>query len=338
MSYNDSAVRRLEQVQGQLAPGEEQDVQKIPFPKLPAGAQYLFLDNVKKRNALSFSVLRDLRDQLHSCNRSPVDNQVRLLPPFNPEILGELEMAFQKTNPDAVKQYGWLVDSTQWKQHRSGLPRVLVLRTDGPVFCSGHDLNEVHNMSYQEVKDLFALCAEVMSLIRRCPVPVVGVVQGLATAAGAQLALTTDLPIAHAPTQFRLPGSVMALPCISPSTAVSRKVGNAFTYRMLALTESHRADELPGRPLQIVDDKTPLDDVVADLVSYYTQQTAGQPQALGKWAYWTQTGSNGRTSTADGYEDATVWAGKAMALFAQTDDAKEGIQAFLERRKPYWRT
>jgi enoyl-CoA hydratase/carnithine racemase len=338
MNVNDPAVRRLKQVQGQLAHEEEQDAQRTPFPKLPAGARYLFLDNEKRRNALSFAVLQDLRDQLYSCNRSPVDGQVRLLPPFNPEILGELEIALQRTTSEAAKEYGWLVDSNQWNQHRSGLPRVIVLRSAGPVFCSGHDLNEVRNMGYKEVKKLFTLCAEVMCLIRRCPVPVIGVVQGLATAAGAQLALTTDLPVSHASTQVCLPGSAMGLPCISPSTAISRKVGNAFAYQMFALTERHSADELPGGPIRVLSDNISLDDAVVDLIKYYTQRTAGQPQALGKWAYWTQTGLNGKNSAADGYEDAVEWTGKVMALFAQTNDAKEGIEAFLEKRKPCWHT
>jgi enoyl-CoA hydratase/carnithine racemase len=87
-------------------------------------------------------------------------------------------------------------------------------------------------VSHDDVKLTFAICAEVMTLIRRSPAPVVGAIHGLATAAGCQLALATDLPIAKAETQFRLPGSTLGLPCTSPSTSVSRRLGNAFTYRM----------------------------------------------------------------------------------------------------------
>ena len=338
MSPQSSAARRLEQVQGQLPPVPTDDVQTTPFPNLPVGAQYLHLNNAAKRNALSVAVLEDLRDQLHAYNRSPLDGQVRFLPPFEPDILAHLEMAFYDLNSEAGKKYGWLVHTEQWNQHRSNLPRVLVLRSDGPVFCSGHDLNEIRNMSHAEAKDLFALCAEVMSLIRRCPVPVIGAIQGLATAAGAQLALTTDFAIAHASTQFRLPGSSMGFPCMSPVTAVSRKVGNAFGYEMFALSKAYRADELPGKPLRVLDDNAPLDEAIGEIVANYTQRTAAQPQAYGKWAYWTQAGMQGRGSTADGYEDAAVWAGNAMALFAQTGDAKEGIGAFLEKRQASWLT
>jgi hypothetical protein len=238
-------------VQGQLSRTSANDSPTTPFPDLAAGARYLHLNNAGKRNALSVAVLRNLRDQLHAYNRSPVDGQARYLPPFEPGLLAELEKAFSHSDSEAGRAYGWLVDANEWRRHRSGLPRVIVLRSAGPVFCSGHDLNEIHRMSHAEAKALFDLCAEVMSLIRRCPVPVVGAIQGLATAAGAQLALTTDLPVAHASTPFRLPGSSMGFPCISPVTAVSRNVGNAFAYEMFTLSKTYRADELPGRPLQV---------------------------------------------------------------------------------------
>ncbi|ETI22856.1 hypothetical protein G647_06933 [Cladophialophora carrionii CBS 160.54] len=338
MSPPSSAARRLEQVQGQIGRTSIDGNETTPFPDLPSGARYLHLNNAAKRNALSVAVLQDLRDQLSAYNTSPVDGRARFLPPFEPSILAELEKAFYHPSSEAGRTYGWLVHAEQWKRHRSNLPRVIVMRGDGPVFCSGHDLHEIRHVSYAQAKDLFDLCAEVMSLIRRCPVPVIGAIQGLATAAGAQLALTTDLPVAHASTPFRLPGSGMGFPCISPVTAVSRKVGNAFAYEMFALAKPYRADELPGRLLRVLDDDAPLDQAVDEMVACYTQQTAAQPQAFGKWAYWTQAGMHAKTSTADGYEDAAAWAGSAMALLAQTSDAKEGIGAFLEKRKPSWYT
>ena len=177
-----------------------------------------------------------------------------------------------------------------------------------------------------------------MSLIRRSPAPVVGVIQGLATAAGMQLAMTTDLPVAAAATQFRLPGASMGLPCTSPSTAVSRRLGNAFTYRLLALAEPMRADGLPPGSIEVVRDDTALEARIAEIVDQLANRTAGQPQALGKWAYWTQVGLGQSTSGGDGYEDAVSFAGKVMALHAKSADAKEGMNSFFEKRIPSWKT
>lgn len=198
------------------------------WPKLPARAAYLALRNPKKRNALSLATLKDLKSQLQSFNTSPVDGKVRILPLFQPYTLHKLEDA--EINPDA--EYAWLVNASVWRKHRAGLPTVLVLRGEGPVFSAGHDLRELKQLSRDEVKRTFSLCAEVMSLIRRSPVPVIGAIHGLATAAGCQLALSTDLPVAKAETKFQLPGASLGLPCTSPSTAVSRRLGNSFTYKM----------------------------------------------------------------------------------------------------------
>ena len=204
----------------------------MSWPKLPAKAAYLALNNPKKRNALSLSTLRDLRDQLYEYNTSPADGKLRILPPFQPSILHKLEAALERDDPGSKEEFDWLLDASAWREHRHGLPNVVVLRSEGPVFSAGHDLGELRQLPHREVKETFALCAEVMQLIRRSPAVVVGVIGGFATAAGCQLALTTDLPIACASTEFRLPGASMGLPCTSPSTAASGRLGNAFTYRM----------------------------------------------------------------------------------------------------------
>lgn len=310
----------------------------MTWPTLPARAGYLALRNGRRRNALSLAVLRDLRDQMHAFNKSPVDGRLRLLPPFKPNILDDLEFASKDGDSEAGQQYGWLLDAGKWQDHRNGLPSVIVLRSEGPVFSSGHDLGELRKLSHEEVKETFALCAEVMSLIRRSPAPVIGVIQGLATAAGLQLALTTDLPVACGSTQLRLPGASIGLPCTSPSTAVSRKLGHAFTYKMLALAEPIRADQVPGGAIEVVPDEESLEKRVAEMISQLAEKSAGQPQALGKWAYWTQLSLNGAESGGDGYEDAVLWAGRIMALHARSADAREGVNSFFEKRAPVWKT
>lgn len=139
------------------------------LPNLPARAAFLQLDNFARRNALSLSVLRSLRSQLITFNTTH-SGKVHILPPFKPSLLSRLEAH----DPE----YAWLVDAEVWRRERERLPKVIVLRSSGGVFCSGHDLKELRGLSHDEVKETFALCAEVMSLIRRSPAPVVGIISG----------------------------------------------------------------------------------------------------------------------------------------------------------------
>ncbi|GKT40217.1 enoyl-CoA hydratase domain-containing protein 3, mitochondrial [Colletotrichum spaethianum] len=323
----------------------------MQFPKLPAKAAYLHLRNPAKRNALSLETLEDLRTQLLSYLTSPTTGRVLTLPAFKPSILSELEAASQyaESGSGGSSEHSWLVDATEWKREREGLPNVLVMRSFGPVFSSGHDLKQLASLSHVEVKRTFALCADIMSLIRHSPAPVVCPIQGLATAAGLQLALSTDYPIALSTTRFQLPGASIGLPCTSPATAVSRRLPPGQAYRLLLSAEAVTADDMRGA-VDVV--PTPdhaestdtaaaaFEERVAEVVERLAG-TAGQPMGLGKWAFWTQLGIKGESVDergGDGYEDAASWAGQVMALHARSADAREGIAAFIQKRNPAWQT
>jgi len=324
------------------------------LPKLPSNVAYIRLSNPKKRNALSLAVLQDLKDQLTKALTSTSSGQLRLLPPFKPAILKELESAAKlKSSSEHWAKYGWLVDAAEWRKERAGLPDVLVLRSEGPVFSSGHDLREMAQLSHEDVKRLFQLCAEVMSMIRRSPALVVCPIHALATAAGFQLAMTTDFPIALATTEFSLPGPKIGSSCTSPSAAVSRRLPPGQAYRLLATAEPVKASSIGGA-VDIV--QVPESDPSPEAASIAFEarvksiierlaQMSPQQQAAGKWAYWTQLSIRGPLDDAyeaigsaegDGYEEAAAWAGRVMALHAKSEDSKEGIAAFLGKRSPSW--
>ncbi|KAF5597636.1 enoyl hydratase domain protein [Fusarium subglutinans] len=310
----------------------------MPFPKLPPRAAYIKLSNPTKRNALSIPVLRDLKSQLDSALSLRPTQRKGLLPKFSHHLLQGLEEASKDPTSKQWKRWDWLVSASEWKKQRAGAPDVLVLRSEGPVFSSGHDLQELSKMSRDDVKTLFELCSEVMTTIRRSPVPIVCPIQGLATAAGFQLAMSTDFPIALPDTQFALPGAKIGLPCTSPSTAVSRRFPAATTYRLLATAEPIKASDYPD-VIDVVrvppgeDPEEAFEKRVAAVVERLLSMSP-QQQAVGKWAYWSQFGFG--KAKGDGYEQASQWAGRVMALHARSEDAKEGIAAFLEKREPVW--
>jgi enoyl-CoA hydratase/carnithine racemase len=325
----------------------------MSLPALPRRAAYITLNTPQRRNALSLAELRSLRDQLIRANTSPVSGRTLLLPPFKPSFLSKLEQSHNNLTSNNPDDYSWLISARAFAREREGLPSVLVLASHGPIFCSGHDLRELRTLPAAQVSETFRLCAEVMSLIRRSPALVVGRISGHAIAAGCQLALTTDLPIAHADgTKFRLPGAGLGLPCSSPGTAVSRRLGNARAFWMLATAEDVSAGEL-GDVVRVVrggEDPESRAQVLDREVERTVERLAGmspQQSAMGKWAFWTQAslagqdyvGADGKQvegSGGDGYQDAADWAGRVMALHAKSEDALEGMDAFLEKRAAVW--
>ena len=205
---------------------------------------------------------------------------------------------------------------------------VVIIKSTGPVFSSGHDLKQLINGSTESQEMLFAACTGVMTSIRNLPQPVIAQVQGLATAAGCQLVATCDLAIASSDASFATPGVQIGLFCTTPGVAVSRAIGTKKTMEMLLTGQPISADDavevgLINRVVSAGD----LDQSVLD----YAKQICGASSytvTLGKQAFYKQLEM--------GISDAYQLAGETMVRNLQNQDAKEGISAFLEKRAPKW--
>lgn len=148
--------------------------------------------------------------------------------------------------------------------------------------------------------------------------------------------MTCDIAMAKRGTVFQLPGMGIGLPCTSPVTAVSRRVGSAMGYRMFALAEGVKAEEMGGAVDVVVEEgEEAFEERVGEVVARLAGMS-GQVQAFGKWAFWTQLGV--REGGGDGYEEAVRWAGEAMVCHAEGGEAAEGMEAFLGKRRAEWMT
>ena len=207
--------------------------------------------------------------------------------------------------------------------------KVVVLKSDGPVFSSGHDLREMVGSDEESYTCIFAECTEVMEAIRLLPQPVIAQVQGLATAAGCQLAATCDLAVASEDAGFCTPGVQIGLFCSTPAVALSRAVSPKHAMEML----------LTGIPISaktaldwgLVNRVVPsgqLDDTVAQLARHIAKASA-YTLAIGKQAFYRQL----QADRPQAYEMAQ----RTMVENLLAQDAQEGITAFLEKREPVWK-
>jgi len=207
--------------------------------------------------------------------------------------------------------------------------RAVVIAAGGKAFSAGHDLKEMRarpSQAYYE--DLFARCARMMLALQKLPVPVIARVQGIATAAGCQLVAACDLAVAAKEARFAVSGVNLGLFCSSPSVALSRNVGRKAAFEMLVTGEFISADEARERGLV---NRVVAADALDAEVEKIVAAIVAKPRvaiALGKQLFYRQL----ETGTAAAYEDA----GRTMACNMMEPATLEGVQAFIEKRKPDW--
>jgi enoyl-CoA hydratase/carnithine racemase len=204
--------------------------------------------------------------------------------------------------------------------------RGVVLAGAGPVFCSGHDFADVAARDLAGTRELLRLCTELMRTIESAPQVVIAKVHGLATAAGCQLVASCDLAVAASSAGFALPGGNGGWFCHTPAVPVARAVGRKRLME-LALTGDviDAATALDwGLVNRVVPDEE-LDMATADLLARATRGSRAS-KALGKQTLYAQLDR----PEADAYAIAV----EVMAAASQTPAAREGMAAFLAKRKP----
>lgn len=206
---------------------------------------------------------------------------------------------------------------------------VVIIAANGPAFCAGHDLREVRATPTRAAyESLFALCSKLMQRIVRLPKPVIAQVHGVATAAGCQLVASADLAVAADTARFATPGVDIGLFCSTPMVALSRSVGRKAAMEMLLTGDMVPAAR--ARELGLVNRVVPEADLQAETRALASQIAAKSPLtvAIGKEAFYRQV----EMDLSAAYD----YASEVMTRNMMARDAEEGIDAFLEKRKPQW--
>ncbi len=208
--------------------------------------------------------------------------------------------------------------------------RVVILAAEGKAFCAGHDLKEMQ--SYRTAPDegraqfqaLFDRCSALMQQIAALPQPVIAQVQGVAAAAGCQLACTCDLITASESTRFGVNGINLGLFCSTPAVALSRRLAPGAAFELLTT-----GDFLPApraHAMGVVNRLSPPDRLTEDTLALARQIASKDPAAIriGKRAFQAQLGLP--------LDQAYQVAGAAIVANALRPDTAAGIETFLTRR------
>ena len=212
--------------------------------------------------------------------------------------------------------------------------RVIILAAEGPAFCSGHNLKELTGArTHQDggkayFSKIMQMCASMMQAIVNCPKPVIAEVDGIATAAGCQLVASCDLAVSSDTSKFSTPGVHIGLFCSTPMVALSRNVSNKHAMEMLLtgdMISAPRALDM-GLINQVVsaDSLQEATRVMASKIASKSSMTL----ATGKKAFYAQR----EMSLSDAYD----YASRVMVENMLAQDAKEGIDAFINKRAPQW--
>ena len=208
--------------------------------------------------------------------------------------------------------------------------KVIILEGAGKGFSAGHNLKEVKNLKKKErYKKLFNLCSKLMLQIVEGKKPVIAKVHGAAYAAGCQLVASCDLAYSTKDALFATPGVNIGLFCSTPMVAVSRKINRKPMMKMLLTGEPIKANY--AKEIGLINDyfsKSKLNSETMKIAKKIASKS-NLTIKIGKQAFYKQLEMPLRK--------AYSYTSQTMTLNMMAMDAKEGISAFLEKRKPKWR-
>lgn len=237
----------------------------------------------------------------------------------------------EKRNALSLEMIEGLLDKLAVIQN-DGAIRVVVIRGNGPVFSAGHDIREMSSSSgdLHAVRKIFTTCNRMMLQLHELSQPVIAMVHGIATAAGCQLVAACDLAIAETGARFATPGVKIGLFCTTPMVPLVRVIGRRRAMDMLLTGRFVSAEEAEHSGL--LNRVVPADRLVEETRQWDLDLSQASPftLALGKRAFYEQV------DLAE--KPAYDYAKEVISMNCMEDDAVEGMTAFIEKRKPVWRS
>ena len=207
--------------------------------------------------------------------------------------------------------------------------RVVVIRAAGKHFSAGISLPEFKGKSPKELREFLVLMDKFYHTIPRMKKPVVASVKGYALANGAGLAFACDLAVAAEDAKFGTTAINVGLICLGPAVPMVRSLGRKKTLEMVLTGDIISAAE--AERLGLINKVVPPEELEASTLKLAAKLAKKSPLAV-------QIGKTGIYGISEvPYHQALDYVDELFASLCATEDAREGIEAFQEKRKPVWK-
>ena len=210
--------------------------------------------------------------------------------------------------------------------------RAVVLAAEGPAFCAGANLNWMRRMAdYTRDENLAdaAKLAEMLRVIDQCPKPTIARAQGDVYAGGMGLVAACDMAVCVDTAGFCLSEVKLGLIPATISPYVIRAMGARAAQRYFLTAE--RFDAAQALRIGFVHEVVAADQLDARVEALLKALTSASPNAVRACKQLLQAVAGREIDAA--LIDATV---EAIADIRASDEGREGVQAFLQKRKPGW--
>ncbi len=207
--------------------------------------------------------------------------------------------------------------------------RVIVIAGEGKAFCAGIDVNELKGKQCLDYYKWVRQMEKMSLLIAEMGTPVIACVQDLAVANGIGVVASADLAVAAEGARFGATAVNVGLFCMGPAVALSRNLGRKKTLELIITGEMIDAQE--AFRIGLINKVVARDRLTDETLLLARKIAAKSPLAV-------QLGKKSFYAMADlEYEKAYEMVNNHFAMLCSTEDAHEGVDAFLNKRKPEWK-
>jgi len=227
---------------------------------------------------------------------------------FSSQLARELNDALQKMDKDPAV-------------------RVVIVKGAGRAFSTGIDISEFAGKTATEYQEWISLMDEMHLTVAGMAKPVIAMVHGYAVANGAGLVFAADFAIVAEGTKIGTTAINVGLLCTGPVIPISH-LGKKKVLEMLL--SGDLIDAAEALRLGLVNRVVPLDSLEAETLAFAQKLLTKSPLAvaLGKQFYYQMRDMP--------YAQRFVYSSEVFARLCTSQDAREGVAAFLEKRQPVW--